>query len=86
MAHCFRQFWRAREVKGWLASDRNDAKLARANNLAISDNLPGATETLKKMGCKMVTRKMLVLTNDGSKILVLIMALPSKHQHIVIKP
>ncbi|CAL1156170.1 unnamed protein product [Cladocopium goreaui] len=39
MAHCFRQFWRAREVKGWLASDRNDAKLARANNLAISDNL-----------------------------------------------
>ncbi|CAL1162802.1 unnamed protein product [Cladocopium goreaui] len=29
----------SKRVKGWLASDRNDAKLARANNLAISDNL-----------------------------------------------
>ena len=47
---------------------------------------PGATETLKKTGCKMVTKKILVVAYGGFKKLVLGMALPSKHQHIIIKP
>ena len=39
LAHVLRQHWRAVQLREWLASDRNDAKLVRQNHLLITDDL-----------------------------------------------
>eukprot|EP00438_Fugacium_kawagutii_P030766 Skav215271 [mRNA] locus=scaffold2881:143417:144919:+ [translate_table: standard] len=39
LAHELRQFWRGCELRAWLASDRNDARLARQQELTITDEL-----------------------------------------------
>ena len=39
LAHEFRQHWRALQLRTWLASDRNDARLARQNHVTITDAL-----------------------------------------------
>lgn len=38
-AHCLRQFWRRGLVRRWLSSKRNDAIIARASNLSVSESL-----------------------------------------------